>query len=66
MSMKKFTLGADVNVPGGIRGVVVDYRPLPAGIVAIGIMTTNGLIEYHNEKVVQSSEGMSGYPLTLI
>ena len=66
MDEKKFELGADVHVLGGIRGVVVDYRPLPSGIVALGIMNSNGLIEYHNKKTVQSSEGLGGYPLKLL
>ena len=66
MGEKKFKLGDDVRVPGGLRGVIVDYRPLPVGIVALGIMDSNGRIEYHDERSVQSSEGMTGYPMKLV
>lgn len=65
MTRQSSNIGDDVNPDGGVRGVVVDYRALPARMFAVGVMSTNGLIEYHAESSVASSEGMGGYPMKL-
>lgn len=65
MSDTKFEIGDDVRASSGIRGILVDYRALPSGVAAWGIMDSNGRIEYHAEKAIRSSEGMTGYPLQL-
>lgn len=64
MSEHRFEIGEDVKADG-IRGNVIEYRELPSGTLLVGIVSSNGRVKYYAEQAVQSSEGMTGYPVVL-
>ncbi|WP_181156600.1 hypothetical protein [Microbacterium sp. MYb66] len=53
MTTPEYSIGDDVFPTGGVRGTVLEIRPLEGGEIVYGIEDTNGGVNYYTQRALR-------------